>query len=331
MCPPRPLHRGLRGIYSNVEVARFACGTGNFPCFETMLHAMSNNRVIVRLKGGLGNQMFQYAAAAALARRDGHLLVADEHSGFVRDKIYRRRYALNYFPVSHLSSKPLDRLPFYWEDVIDRYARRNQKSTKRNRPWGTFFREQASILYPELLHTGQVGNIWMDGYWQSESYFEGQADYIAQTYRIPTPAAAQFLRLRDQLKNENAIAVGIRLYEESPKGAHDYSPFTFVETAARVLARKISDPVFYLFCTVRKPIENNLKLPGRTIYVTHDDGFEGEIEGLWLLSQFRTHIISHSSFYWWGAWIAERNIRDVCVHAHNLFDHSLPSRWIRYA
>ena len=240
----RPSPRGLRGIHSNVEVARFTCGTGNFPCVESMLHAMSNNRVIVRLKGGLGNQMFQYAAAAALARRHGHLLVADEHSGFVRDKIYRRRYALNYFPVSHLSAKPLDRLPFYLEDVIDRYARRDHKSTMRKRPWGTFFREQASILYPELLHTGQVGNIWMDGYWQSESYFEGQADHIAQTYRIPTPAAAQFLRLRDQLKTENAIAVGIRLYEEAPKGAHDYSPFTFVETSRTGPCKKNQRPGF---------------------------------------------------------------------------------------
>ena len=266
-----------------------------------MLHAMSHDRVIVRLKGGLGNQMFQYAAAAALARQHGHLLVADERSGFVRDKVYRRRYALDYFPVSHLSAKPLDRLPFYLEGVIDRYARWDHKATMRKRPWGTFFREQASVLYPELLHTGQTGDIWIDGYWQSERYFETQVDHIAELYQIPTPAAAHFLRLRDQLKTENAIAVGIRLYEEAPKGAHDYSPFTFVEQAARLLAAKISDPVFYLFCTVRKPIEDNLKLPGRTVYVTHDDGFKGEIEGLWLLSQFQTHIISHSSFYWWGA------------------------------
>lgn len=110
----------------------------------------------------------------------------------------------------------------------------------------------------------------------------------------------------------------------------------FIETGTHLgdtlaLAGEIRDPVFYLFCTVRKPIESNLNLPGQTIYVTHDDGFAGEIERLWLLSQFRTHIISHSSFYWWGTWIAERNIPDVRVHAHNLFNHSLPSRWIQYA
>lgn len=291
---------------------------------------MPHNRIIVRLKGGLGNQMFQYAAAVALAQRYGYPLVADQHSGFARDRIYQRKYALNYFPACQRSEKLINQLPFYLEDLIDRYAMRNQKSIIRKRPWGTFLKEKVSTFYPELLQKELIGNIWLDGYWQSERYFEDQMDYIAELYRVPPPAGESYLRLRDQLMNENAIAVGIRLYEEAPKKIYNYSPFDFIQHAAQVLAGHIENPVFYLFCTIRKAIEGVLTLPGKVVYVTYDDGFNDEIASLWLLSQFQTHIISHSSFYWWGAWISEQNISNVRIHAHNLFDHSIPSRWVRY-
>ena len=291
---------------------------------------MSRNRVIVRLKGGLGNQMFQYAAAVALSRQQGRILVVDEHSGFVRDKTYKRQYSLNYFQLNHRSAILSDQLPFYFEDVIDKYVKRTWKPVIRNRPWGTCIREQASTIYPSLLHHRETGNIWIDGYWQSETYFEHHTDFIADMYRIPTPSATQFLRLGDEIQ-ENAVAVGVRLYEEAPENTHNYSPFRFIEKAAAALAKEVPDTVYYIFCTVRQPIENKLNLPGRMIYVTHDDGFKGEIERLWLMSQFRTYIISHSSFYWWAAWIAERQFRDVRVHAHNLFEHTIPSRWTRYA
>ena len=49
--------------------------------------------------GGLGNQMFQYAAARAIAHRNNSNLFLDDHNGFVRDIVYKRKYELNQFPI----------------------------------------------------------------------------------------------------------------------------------------------------------------------------------------------------------------------------------------
>ena len=64
---------------------------------------------------------------------------------------------------------------------------------------------------------------------------------------------------------------------------------------------------FFIFCSHRSSLLDGLRLPGKVTYVTPDDGFEGTIEGLWLMTQCRHHIITNSSFYWWGAWLSSAN------------------------
>jgi hypothetical protein len=127
------------------------------------------------------------------------------------------------------------------------------------------------------------------------------------------------------------VAVGIRLYEEAPPGAHHTVSFAYYEQMAEEIAQRVDRPVFFLFCTVREPIEGRLSLPGEVRYVTHDDGYVGELSRLWLLTQFRYHIMSNSSFYWWGAWLAEKRQSGVRVFASNSFPNpdTIPARWTK--
>ena len=59
----------------------------------------SNRKVIVRISGGLGNQLFSYAAARRLALLNDSELVIDNVTGFISDYQYQRKSALNYFQI----------------------------------------------------------------------------------------------------------------------------------------------------------------------------------------------------------------------------------------
>jgi hypothetical protein len=106
----------------------------------------------------------------------------------------------------------------------------------------------------------------------------------------------------------DSVAVGVRLFEEmlgkEKEEVGGIVPFSFYERAACRIAEKIMSPTYFVFCTNYSEVEGKIKLPGRVHYVTRDGGYVGDRQCLYLLSRCHHHIISNSSFYWWGAWLA---------------------------
>lgn len=272
--------------------------------------------------------MFQYAAALGVAHRHGLELVVDTRSGFLRDRVYRRHYSLQDFQLSARHTNSLEQVPFVLETLIDRYVSKPPSLVQR-RPWGVHCDERVYRYYPELMSDRYDQSLWLDGYWQCEKYFKDIEYRIEKEFLIRTPEDDRFTALARGIDQQNAVAVGIRLYEEAPPGAHDTVPFAFYEQMAENLAKHVERPVFYLFCTVRQPIFERLALPGVVHYVTHDDGYTGELRRLWLLTHFKYHIMSNSSFYWWGAWLAEKRLPGVQVVASDNFPNpdTIPERW----
>ena len=287
-------------------------------------------KLVVRLKGGLGNQMFQYASAYAVAKKNNKELIIDTYTGFFRDLVFCRKYALDLFQIKERVEKYKERLPFLLELFINRYLDK-EPNLISNRPWGFHLQERYTRYYPEVANLLCDKNIWFDGYWQTEKYFEDQAEDINKIFDIQPPLEEKFLRLVKEIKSQNAILIGIRLYEEAPPGGNDSAPLSFYEKAAEHLAKGLENPVFYLFCTVREPIYQKLNLPGEIRYITHDDGYVGDLNRLWLLTNFKYQIISNSTFFWWGAWLAEKKIPNVKILACDNFHNpdSIPERWTR--
>ena len=85
--------------------------------------------------GGLGNQMFQYAAARALAARSGADLVLDPWTGFVRDRVFKRQYALDRLPVHGRLGTRAEGLPFWAERLSAKYFGPPRR-TLSHRWWG---------------------------------------------------------------------------------------------------------------------------------------------------------------------------------------------------
>ena len=293
---------------------------------------MKQPAVIVQLMGGLGNQMFQYAAGRALAIRNNAELYVDGTSGFARDKVYKRTFELGLMPIVAKRAGLGQQLPYWLEKIRERIAATSPGIVQK-RVWGTLIREESLIFEPRLATFTAFDNAWMNGYWQSESYFSDYCNLINRELSPPVPQDAKFLALAEQIDSCNSVAVGIRLFEEVPgatkSGVGGVTPVEFYTQAAHTLAQTVKNPVFFVFCTTQSPILEKLKLPGPVHYITHENGYMGALSRLWLISHCRHHIISNSSLYWWGAWLAERKNPAAQIFASSLFVNrdSVPSRW----
>lgn len=277
--------------------------------------------VFSALSGGLGNQMFQYAAARSLAQRVGADLVIDTWSGFVRDHQYRRHYELGAFPIKGRAARPWERIPIWLHRAAVR-AGFCPTQPIRDQWFGKFLvelpntgssptdRPAVQFEYQPLFHQFTPSRtVWLLGYWQSPRYFEEISTALRMELMPPMPIRDSFRRLGEELSQCESVALGVRLYEESANpGAHAlHGRLKGVEEIRSAVSRvRAAHPSarIYVFCTHRSEILAQLNLPADTVHVTHDEGYTGTVERLWLLTRCQHHVFTNSSFYWWGAWLS---------------------------
>jgi hypothetical protein len=266
-------------------------------------------KIYAYLNGGLGNQMFQYSTARALALRTGAELVLDTWSGFVRDKLYHRSYELHYLPIQARVATALERAPIWLFRAENRMRRLNMDMFQR-RIYGNFLVESEFRFLEELIHYHLVADAWLVGYWQSNRYFQDYSAILCAELMPPRPTQKQFLDIGQKLRETESVALGIRLYEESANpSVHAKNGLmkSMAEVNSAIARLLVLQPnaKFFVFCTHRAPILAELNLPGSTIFLTHDDNYEGSLERLWLLTQCKHHIFTNSSYYWWGTWLSQ--------------------------
>jgi len=289
---------------------------------------MSAPKLIVQLNGGLGNQMFQYACARSLALRHGAELLLDDWSGFVRDVQYRRHYELGALPIQARVIKPWESWPIW----LQRWRHRTGQPAAallEEHWYGRFIHETESVWLPKLLEVPLKRTTWITGHWQSPRYLEDHAGQIRAELMPPAARQPHFVAMARQIRETESVALGVRLYEESNNPhahARDGQLKSADQIRAAIVRLRAASPSarFFVFCTHRSPVLKELDLPQDAIFLTHDDGYAGTVERLWLLCQCRHHLFTNSSYYWWGAWLsaAVRGSEGQTILAANNFYHA---------
>jgi hypothetical protein len=286
-------------------------------------------KVIVRMMGGLGNQLFCYTAARRLALINKAELVIDDVSGFVRDTQFRRKYALDRFLISARKATPDERM-----EPFGRYRRRMAKFIARIQPFHLrSYVEQEGVDFDRRLldYRLKKGTVYLEGYWQSENYFKDVEETIRQDLRIIPPESEPNQIMAKRILADNAVVVHVRIMFNLEK---DY-----YARAIREISKRVENPHFFLFADKLDEARMKVGLPeDKVTCVDHNRGEENAYADLWLMTQCKNFIIANSTFSWWGAWLA--NSKSKIIIAPNIkmssglcawgFDGLIPNDWVLF-
>ena len=266
-------------------------------------------KVIVRIKGGLGNQLFCYAAARRLALKSDAELVIDDVTGFIRDVTYRRSYALDRFQILARKAKPHERM-----EPFERFRRGLAKMMARHRPFRLRrYVEQEGIDFdPRLLSFKVKGTVYLDGLWQSEGYFKDVADVIRADLCIMTPTDQNNNEMAARIHDCLAVAVHVRWFDAPWKKGVNNATNEYYSSAIAHMEEIAPKAHYFLFSDDPASARARVPIPReRVTCVSHNQGYANAYADLWLMSQCNNFIIANSTFSWWGAWLGERKDKIV--------------------
>jgi hypothetical protein len=260
----------------------------------------------VRLMGGLGNQMFQYAAGRRLAIRRRTELVLD-CSWFVRHAARAtapRSFALDCFRVAASTTSLPSETVAAWEYCYEHPVRsRLSRYTLRTRV--AVLREPDAELRfdPVVLHA--PGSTLLIGYWQSERYFEDAERQIREDFALAEPFPAEAEALLEEIGRTTSISVHVRrgdyVTHERTARIHGAPGESYFHDALEVLSRRCRPVHLFVFSDDVEWCRTSLRFEDPTTFVALQGAHPG-VE-LTLMSRCRHHVISNSTFGWWGAWL----------------------------
>lgn len=259
-------------------------------------------KIIPRIFGGIGNQLFCYAAARRLALVNNADLVIDDVSGFLYDVTYKRRYQLGHFNIPCRKATSFERL-----EPLSRARRYLKRAINLQRPFEQrqYIKQEGIDFDARLLQVKPRGTVYLEGYWQSEGYFKDVEQAIRGDLCIIPPTDSLNQGMAEEIKNSCAVALHVRWFDAPSKGvtAHNIA-IDYYRRAFELIEQKVISPHYFLFSDDPDAAQSKLALTGKRVtVVAHNKGDDKAYADLWLMSQCRHFITANSSFSWWGAWL----------------------------
>ena len=282
--------------------------------------------IVVALNGGVGNQLFQYAAARALALRLGVPVGLDRRW---YDGRRGRRYALDRFAIRPEPVDP-DALPFRDGRILGHLL------SGLGGRFGIY--RESGLAFDQRLLDLPDGS-YLRGVFQCERYFADQEATIRRDLAFADPPDADSRATLEAIGGSLAVSLHVRRgdYVSNPRIAtvHGTLAADYYRRAADLIAARCGgDPSFFVLSDDPAWAAENLQLGFPTRTVDHNDDRQAT-EDLRLMAACRHHILANSSFSWWGAWLNPSAEKIVVAPRPWFRDRSLddssivPERWIR--
>lgn len=256
--------------------------------------------IATALIGGLGNQMFQYAAGRALALRLGSRLVLDlssfgrVHTGTVPRSFELDRLAVQATPATHLEGMTL------------LLARRPNRLVRGVSGWRTL--REASLSYDPAVTVAR-DDTYLIGYWQSWRYLEDHAAAIAADLQPRSPLSARNIAIQDRMRSSPSLSLHVRRgdYLHAEHAAHGVLDRDFyLDAVARVCAAAPALDLYVFSDDLDWCRDAFDSTDWRPTYVDWNRG-EDSWQDLFLMSACRHAVVANSSFSWWGAWLGDQH------------------------
>jgi len=266
--------------------------------------------IIVRLKGGMGNQMFQYTLGRALSLKYNVPLKLDLSFLSIttpRLNLTLRNYDLDVFNIK-ADIVPLRNICF-----TDRLFKGLSGKIFESLRLLSFSKgvEHSFCFNPYVLNIGPNG--YLDGYWQSPKYFEGIEDIIREDFTFKNKFSDKIIKLGEEIKSCNSLCVHVRRGDYVGNKNHEIVGKEYYNKAIEKMKTLTKIDKIYVFSDDIKWCEENMNFEFPTMFVNKQYTGEKNEGHLFLMTQCKNFIIPNSTFSWWGAWLSDNKNKVVIV------------------
>lgn len=291
--------------------------------------------IIAQLQGGLGNQLFQYAAARALAHKRKCSLLLDQ-SWFAKDHedVTPREFLLfklrtKGIPISStlIEKRPkLIRRIFQniWPISLYIYAEKTHYKFDSQIERAPFFKIQ---------------NLYLIGYWQSYRYFESIKKILQTEISTKASLHTHYQSYLKQIQGSISAMVHIRrgdyVHLTSAAKVHGFIGLNYYEQGMAILMANIPDIHFFVFSDDLDWAKENLPYQNKITFIQSYESSDAVVQELELMTFCQHHLIANSSLSWWAAWLAKHeNGSIICPKKwtndkYMNLDDLLPPHWQR--
>lgn len=295
---------------------------------------MVSKKIVVKVWGGLGNQLFQYAFGYAYSKKYNRELLLDVDFFERRQPKYvgRRKFQLDKFTLDGYSFysrtgkiKILE--SFFINRLIQRLKMVNVKIENNIR-----FIKEKTKTYEEVCQYGE-NIIYFDGYWQSEAYFK---DIKKELYNLLVPKTAlpqSVSVMMKQIRNCESVAIHIRRGDFTKGKKIKIGcevPLEYYYKALMYMKDNLDNPVFFFFSDDMEWVKSTFGENTNYRYVIFNEN-DAEIYDLLCMMKCKNNIMSASTFSWWGAWLKDSNQNGIVVAPQgNYFNNKfLLDEWVK--
>jgi hypothetical protein len=294
--------------------------------------------IIVKLQGGLGNQMFQYALGRSLSIKLNLPLKLD--LSFLLDRTPNENYVFRNYELDVFNVN----VKFASAREKNRYLCPYNKHPKlafwkiqRKIMGYSFYGEKDFSFDSEVLNL--TGNVYLDGFWQTPKYFDGIKNTLLKDFSLKQQISGDFNLLVSEILNSNSVCIHVRRgdYVSLPNANryHGVKGVDYFSAAISYIASIEKELKIYVFSDDTPWCIENLKFDFPTTYVEHEFSGKRPVEYLKLMSLCRHFIISNSTFAWWAAWL-NQNPHKIVIVPEKWFNDTtiatsdlIPNGWIR--
>lgn len=288
--------------------------------------------ITVRIKGGLGNQLFQYAAAYSLAKRLNQELKMD--SSFFQNQTLRG-FKLELLKVVY--TEIVDSQSFEVELYKKKYLNKAfRKINIRILPCSgktQYLLETRSDIVPEFFKIkGQ--NIYLDGYYQSEKYFNEYKRDLIEQFTPNYPSEEEYEEVLSEIIGCEAVAVHVRR-GDFLKAQNDRNPNHYLlseqyyHNALKYMDEQVKNPIYYWFSDDIEWVKKNFGEKENFKFVSLKTK-HGDIDEMMLMRNCKHIITANSTFSWWASWLnMNENALHICPAKRYGNLHMIPENWIK--
>ena len=277
----------------------------------------------VKLTGGLGNQMFQFAAGYAVAKKNNVGLSLDlrrysrrlDHNGFELQKVF------NIYSKVSILNNPVNFTFINFKEILNKID-----ITYSN------FKEQHFHYTHEILDIPK--HCRLNGYWQSELYFKNYTREIREIFSFFNKLDKKNLLIANDIKKNDSISIHIRRGDYLLKQNYNLNQDLrdYYIKAIEESSKYFNNPKYFIFTDDPLWVTENFIVDYSHIIVDVNHGAKSFFD-MYLMSLCKANIIANSSFSWWGAWL--NNKQDKIVYAPNnwfkdksiCIDDLFPNSW----